>query len=997
MEFRILGPLEVRVEDRLIMVPATKQRTLLVALLLHANQVLSVEQLIDVLWGEHPPARAKATLQSYVLRLRRLLATPGNGPAGDGGVLQTRPPGYLLCLDPGGLDLHRFQDLVEGANCALRDGDPSRAAAHLQTALGLWRGPALCDVDSDTLRWIEAPRLEELRLAALETRIDAELELGLHVRLVGELQALMVTHPLRERFAGQLMVALYRAGRQADALQVFRATRRRLVQELGLEPGEDLQRLHQAILARDGELNQIGNLSVRAASPSPASQLLPRELPGLITEFTGRVQELHQLTLLFDPSSSRVDRSVLISAVDGMGGVGKSTLAIQAANQLADRFPDGQLYVNLHGATPGQPPLASVNALGLLLRSLGQDPAAIPTEVEEAAVRWRSLAAQRRLLILLDNAYDAAQVRPLLPGSWSCAVLITSRQVLGTLEGARQLHLDLLPQEQALELLGRIIGPARVSAEPQAAAEVVRLCGRLPLALRIASARLAARPSWPVSELTTRLRDASHRLDELTADGLAVRAVFNVSLQALQRSPDHIDQDAAAGFGLLSLPDGPDLDVAAASRLLDEPEAATLAVLERLVDAHLLETPRPGRYQFHDLVRLHARHHAIQQHPQAELADALNRLFGYYTATAWQTLALVRPGDYRLAAASSRWTTGGQWFPDVLAALAWLEVERANLLAAISQATATPAVPAELAGELTKALYGFFSVRSYWADGARANETVLQMALRTRNQAAQAQAHNDLGVAYEFLGRYPEAIASHQASLAIRRMQGDGEGKAASLNNLGRVYEQIGRYQEAITCLLDSLTIYRALADRHGQASSLGNLGTVYERIGRYQEASACLQDSQTLFRELGERHGQASILSDIGRVQERLGRYQQALASLQTSLVLCQELGHRVGQADCLNNLGRVYARLGRLEEAVTSHQDSLALNQELDNPQGQIEALRDLGDAFQALHRTEQAETTWHQALTLCEAMQIPEADQIRMRVSRLPTRHPSRIPGG
>jgi tetratricopeptide (TPR) repeat protein len=517
------------------------------------------------------------------------------------------------------------------------------------------------------------------------------------------------------------------------------------------------------------------------------------------------------------------------------------------------------------------------------------------------------------------------------------------------------------------------------------------------LALRIASARMAARPSWPVSELTSRLRDASHRLDELTADGLAVRAAFNVSLQALQRSPDHIDQDAAAGFGLLSLPDGPDLDVAAASRLLDQPEAATLAVLERLVDAHLLETPRPGRYQFHDLVRLHARHHATQQHPQSELADALNRLFGYYTATAWQTLALVRPGDYRLAAASSRWTTGGRWFPDVLAALAWLEVERANLLAAISQAAATPAVPAELAGELAKALYGFFSVRSYWADGARANETVLQLALRTRNQAAQAQAHNDLGVAYEFLGRYPEAIASHQASLAIRRMQGDGEGKAASLNNLGRVYEQIGRYQEAITCLLDSLTIYRDLADRHGQASSLGNLGTVYERIGRYQEASACLQDSQTLFRELGERHGQASILSDIGRVQERLGRYQQALASLQTSLVLCQELGHRVGQADCLNNLGRVYARLGRLEEAVTSHQDSLALNQELDNPQGQIEALRDLGDAFQALHRTEQAEATWHQALTLCEAMQIPEADQIRMRVSRLPTRHPSRIPGG
>jgi DNA-binding SARP family transcriptional activator len=984
MEFGILGPVEVRVDGRIVAVTASKPRTLLAALLVHANEVVAATRLIDLLWGESPPAGAKATLQSHVLQLRRLLAVHGQD---GGGVLLTRSPGYLVRVEPQRLDLDRFQGLLEAAQRARRDHDPAHAVAHLRQALGLWRGPALCDVDSETLRWVEAPRLEELRLAALEARIDAELELGLHAELVGELHALAATHPLRERFAGQLMLALYRCGRQADALEVFAATRRRLVEDLGLEPARELQRLHRAILTGDPTLYPPAPAGDRRGRPVRTAQPIPRELPGRVARFTGRTRELHRLSRLLDPTGA-AGRPVVISAIDGMGGVGKSALAVQAAHRLSDRFPDGQLYVNLHGATPGQPPRTPVSALGQLLRSLGLDPAAVPAEVEEAAARWRSLANQRRLLILLDNAHDAAQVRPLLPGSPTCAVLVTSRQALGSLDGAHLLHLDLLAQQQALALLGRLIGQQRVAAEPAAAEDVVRLCGRLPLAVRIAGARLADRPTWPIRELANRLADATRRLEELTADGLAVHAAFDVSLQALQHSRDGIDRAAAAAFGLLSLPDGADLGVAAAARLLDQPEPTTQALLERLVDAQLLQTPGPGRYQFHDLVRLHARRHAgHQQHEQARL-DALTRLFGFYTATAWRTLALIRPCDHRLATADRRWSDGAAPFAGVLDALSWLEAERANLLSAITQAAQlAPATPAELPGQLTRALHGFFTARSYWQDCADANQTTLQLAVRTGDRDTQAHALNDLGVAHEFLGRYQQAVTSHEHSLAIRRQLGLRQGQAASLNNLGHVHERLGHYRQAATCLQESLAINRALGHRRGQAASLGNLGMVYQRLGRHQEAIASLQESLRIFADLGERHAVASVHSDLGAVYERLGRSQQAVATLQESLAAVRELGDRNGEADSLNNLGRVYQRLGRHQEAIASQQQSLRLARELNDPHHQVVSLRDLGDALLAAGRPQDARQAWQEALAMCEALPVPESAEVRQRLASRP----------
>src|SRR6266542_1140984 len=690
-----------------------------------------------------------------------------------------------------------------------------------------------------------------------------------------------------------------------------------------------------------------------ASRVGPPSLPIPRELPFPPTDFTGRGGELADLRALI-ATGVAVDRAaggvgvraggagrpgpVAIIAIDGMGGIGKSALALQIAHQLADAgaFPDGQLYVNLHGATPGLAPLAPLDALGRLLRALGVDPAAVPTEVEEAAARFRSLAAERRLLILLDNADSPRQVRPLLPGSPTCTVLVTSRQVLATLEGARSLHLDVLPPEHALALLGRIVGEQRLVADPGAAAEVVRRCGRLPLALRIAGARLAARPAWPVQVLAEQLADATHRLEELTVGELAVRASFDVSLRALQESPDPVDRAAAAAFGLCSLPDGPDLSLAAAVRLLDRPEPATHALLERLVDAQLLESLRPGRYRFHDLVRLYAREHATGQHPEPERLAALARLFGFYTATAWHIMTLLDPGNPRPATADPRWTGGGLPFTDELVALAWLETERANLLAAIAQAAqAAPAVPAELAGQLTRALYGLFETRGYWQDGLQGNRT------------AQASAHEDLGVIYLRLGRYADAITSAQASLAL----------------------------------------HRKLGDRQGQADSLNHLAVVYRRLGRFAEASTCVQESLVLSRELGDRHGQDNSLASLGRVYGRVGRFVEAINCLQESLVLSRELRNRSCQADSLQGLGIVHGRQGRFVEAIACLQESLTLRRELGEHHGQAEALRDLGDALQAGAQQQQAEAAWQEALIICEALQLPEAEELRGRLAALP----------
>jgi tetratricopeptide (TPR) repeat protein len=528
-------------------------------------------------------------------------------------------------------------------------------------------------------------------------------------------------------------------------------------------------------------------------------------------------------------------------------------------------------------------------------------------------------------------------------------VLITSRHVLATLEGGHLLHLDVLTPDQALELLGRIASAERIAADPHAAAEVLRYCGYLPLAIRIAGARLIARPGWAVQDVATRLADATRRLEELRAGELAMRASFDVSLQTLEESRDPVDQAALEAFGLLSLPDGPDLGVAAAARLVDSPEPITHSLLERLVDTQLLDTPRPGRYRFHDLVRLYAREYAKGRHPEPERLPALIRTVEFYTATAWHTFALLRPGDLCKVSADPRSTGGGVELADASTALAWLEDERANLVAAIAQAEgAAPAMPAKLICQFAQALFGFFRVRGYWQDGLQTNQIALRLARSNQDLVAQAHAQKNLGSLYGWQGRYAEAIACQQDSLTVFRQVGDRHGEAASLNNLGVVYERLGRYADAIACHRDSLAIRREMDDRHGAAMSLSNLGIACFQQGRCPEAIACQQDSLAIRRELGDRHGEGYSLSSLGLVHFQQGRYAEAMA--------CQ--------------------------------QDSLAIRRELGDRHGEAESLRNLGDALRAVGYDLQAQGAWRRALAICDELQIPEAEKIRERLATLPS---------
>jgi DNA-binding SARP family transcriptional activator/tetratricopeptide (TPR) repeat protein len=976
VEFGVLGPLRVTDDaGGVVAVPAAKQRVVLACLALRAGELVTTDALAEAIWGGGLPGRPRRAVQTHVTRLRRLL--------GGGGLVASRPEGYVLAVAPEQTDVGRFRGLVARARVAANGGDRQGEAALLGQALSLWRGEPLADVPVEGPLREVVVGLSEQRLVVLGQRIAAELATGRHGELVAELRALCERYPLREGLWAQLLTALYRSGRQADALAAYRRVRGLLAEELGIDPGPELQRLHQAILTGDPALEAPHPPTPPVPAPvRPRAAGTPSQLPMDVADFVGRSNLVDHIEALLGD-----DQLVRVVAVSGPPGVGKTTLAVHVAHRLRARFPDGQLYVDLHGATAGLRPLAPLEVLGRLLRALGADPAAIPTGLEEASAAWRSQVAGRRLLVVLDNAADATQVAALLPGSAGCGVLVTSRRALMGLPGAVLLELEVLAPGEAAALLGRVAGPARVAAEPEAAAELVRCCGGLPLALRIAGARLAARPAWPLAALAERLADAQRRLDELALAEVGVRASLAVSYEQLHTSQDPTDHAAAQAFGLLGVMDGPELGVPVVARLLDRPEDAAERVLERLVDAHLLETLQPGRYRLHDLLRLYAHELASEQHPEPERTAALTRALGLYVATAWQTFELLRPGDYRLASRDARWGKDELEFADEQAALDWLEAERDNLLAAVEQAATTPGVPAEIAIQLAHALFGFFVVRSHWDDWVPVNQTAMRIARRMGDLAAQAQAHNDLGIAYERQGRYEQALASLQESLALRRRLGDRLGLAAGLGNLGLVYQRLGRYEQALVCQQESLALYRELRDRRGEATSLTNVGDVHMHQGQYAEALVCHQESLAIDRELGDRRGQAVNLCNLGKVCERLGRYAQALAFQQESLAIDRELGDPYGEAESLNGLGVVYRRVERYDQALAFQQESLALRRELGDPHAEAESLRELGVTLRALDRLEEARAHWLEALAIFEQLGTSDAEQVRALLADLP----------
>lgn len=908
--FRMLGPLEVRTGRGWSEVSAPKWRTVLAVLLLNAGQVVSTDRLIEELWGDAPPARPANQVSIYVHRLRKLI-----GDA-DSRRLVTRAPGYQILLDPEDLDAQRFAALAAAGRTALSNGDSRQAAELLTEALALWRGSALADVPQSEVVRAEVGRLEESRLEAQVMRIEADVACGRHAQVVGELQRLVGDHPIREELWALLIGALRGAARQAEALEAYAQARQAISDELGVDPGAELQHLYQEMLAADAG-------SGSAAEPLPVVAQLPADIP----DFTGRGEHVQNLcNLLSAPGRPDSPGAVAVAAVIGAGGLGKTTLAVHAAHLLRAQFPDGQLYINMLGAA--QHPATPSDVLARFLRDLGMNPARIPAGEDERAARYRSRLTGRKLLIVLDDARDAAQVRPLLPGSASCAVLVTTRSRLPDLAGSRFVDLDVLAPAEARALFAGIISPRRAEAEPDATNEVLAACAGLPLAIRIAGARLAARGGWTVHALASRLSDERRRLDELRVGNLAVRACFEVSFASLPGSRQPGGVDPARAFRLLGVWTWPSIGLPAAAALLGQPESAVADVLEVLVDAHLLDSPGPDVYRFHDLLRVYAADRARAQETEQDRRDAIIRVLSWYLLTMDAAARVISPQHTRVPLDPAPAEVRPIDFAGLDEALEWCEAERARLVGAVRLAAESGLH--EIAWKLAAAAMSFFYRRSHWTNWVTTHQIGLASARQVGDVLAEAWMLNNLGMAYG-QQRMEESVTCFEQALALYREVGDAQGEARAATNVANAYFVLGRFREALVAGQRSLGIQRQFGKRYGEGITLDNLGCAYRELAQYDEAIDCLRQALAIFRELGDRDAEADSLSDLGAAYLGQGGMDQAIASLREALAIRRDIGDRHGQARTLHRLGLTQQRAGNLGEARELLYEALHLFEDL------------------------------------------------------------------
>jgi DNA-binding SARP family transcriptional activator/tetratricopeptide (TPR) repeat protein len=913
MEFCLLGPLVVRRDGTVIPVQAGKQRAVLAALLLNANRVVPVEDLAEALWGPRPPPSARVTVQNYVKRLRQALGDT------KGTRIGTRPGGYVIGVGAGELDVARFEELLGDARGAARDGSWDTAAGQANAALALWRGGPLADVESEVLTLREIPRLAEMRLQALETRIDADLHQGRHADVIIELRQLAAAHQLRERLHALLMLALYRDGRQAESLDAYQHARQVLVEELGAEPGAGLQDLHQRILTADPALT----VPERALSESRAAVAVPHELPAGVRHFAGRASELEALTALLGRSDGEMPGTVVISAIGGTAGVGKTALAVHWAHQVADRFRDGQLYADLRGFDPSGVPSAPADVARRFLSALGIPDDRIPSDPDSWQSLYRSSLADKRMLIVLDNARDAAQVRPLLPGSPGCFVLVTSRNHLTSLvvaEGAHLLTVDLLSQPDACELVALRLDRRLVRDEQEAVSELVELCARLPIAVSIAVARAAAHPVFPLVGLVAELRDTTTRLDVLDVSDPAssVRAVFSWSYENLSGA-------AARMFRLVSMHAGPDISIPAAASLAGLSLSQARRAVSELTGSHLLTEHSHGRFTFHDLLRAYAADHARTEDNKAERDVAMRRLFDHYLHTSYATSRLLDPTLTTISLGPPQPGTLPEAPGDYEQAWIWAKTEHRVLLATARQATATGFEM--YAWQILHSLEPFFFRLGMWHEWAAAACTTLDAALRAGDMIGQAYMHRGIGRAYALLGSWQEGQAHLSQAVAGFRKLGNRADEARAHINMGAMLRQQGRYGDALSEAAKALRLYRAAGHPGGQAGALNNVGLYHVYLGNYQEALACCQKALTKFNELGNRQGMAHALDSVGYAFHFLGQGDQAIAYYKQSLDAFREYGDRCSEADTLIHLGETHHANGNPRAARSAWQEALSI----------------------------------------------------------------------
>jgi DNA-binding SARP family transcriptional activator len=904
--FRILGPVEAWTGTDWAEISAPKQRSLLATLLVHPGQPVSTDVLSEEVWPDGPPARAGNLLSVYVHHLRRLIGD------GDGKVLVTRAPGYQVVLSRSELDADLFTRRVAVGRQVLADGEPSRAVELLTEALGLWRGQALADVPASALIAAEVGRLEESRVEALELRAEANLACGRPAEVVAGLRRLVADLPLREKLWALLIRALYGAGRQAEALEVYEAARTKIAEELGVDPGAELRQLYQQILNADGEAAAIPLAQPDTRRTSAPAYQAPAQLPADISDFTGRAGQVARLRgLLAVPEAEDNPGAVRVALVVGAGGLGKTALAVHTAHLIASEFPDGQLYASLHGAAQ---PTDPSEVLARFLRALGAEPDHIPLEDEERAAHYRTRLAGKRVLIVLDDARDAAQVRPLLPGTASCAVLVTARRRLPELAGTKVLDLDVLPLDEARTLFVLVAGQERAVAEPAATDDVLAACAGLPLAIRIGGARLAARGSWTVRTLADRLADERKRLDELRAGNLAVRASFEVSFADLPGPELPGGVDPATAFRLLGLWTGSSVSLTAAAALLGEDDYSVADALDVLVDAHLLESRASDRYRFHDLLRVYAADRARTQETEEVQQAAITRLLTWYLHTTEAAAAVISAHHPRVPLDPVPAEVHPLEFASLDKALAWCEPERTGLTAATRLAAASGLH--EVAWKLPAAAMSFYYRRSHWGDWVVTHQVGLESARVIADRLGEAWMLNGLGIAYG-VQRMEESVQCFEQALAIYRELGDERGEGRAANNVAQANVDLRRFDDALLAAQRALAFQRLKGNRYLEGVALGILGRACRELSRFEEAIGHLEEAVAIFRELGQQYGEADSLTDMGDTYLGLGQVNDAIARLRESLAIHREIGDVHGEAATLRLLGLAVDRAGNRAEA--------------------------------------------------------------------------------
>ncbi|MEU0878363.1 BTAD domain-containing putative transcriptional regulator [Lentzea sp. NPDC005914] len=994
LSFGLLGDVEVRLRGVPVPLGHARQRAVLAALAVDAARPVSTDRLVDRVWGERVPTRAHSALRTYLSHLRRALAPTGVTIERDG-------VGYVLGVAPDVVDVNRFGDLAARAR---QEGDPWRAAALAEEALALWRGEPLAELDTPWASSVRE-RLNRERASLDADRIDRTLALGRHDELLPDLFARVAQDGLDERAAGQLVLALYRCGRQADALDQYRLVRQRLAEELGIDPGPALQALHQRVLTSDPTL--------AAGEPLAETTPVPRQLPVPPRLFTGRDDHLASLLAALDAPE---DGTVVVT-VSGAGGIGKTWLALHWAHRYADRFPDGQLFADLRGFGPDGSPLPPAVVVRGFLAALGVDAGRLPADQDAQAALFRSTLADKRVLLVLDNVADTSQVTPLLPGGRTCAVLVTSRNhLLGlvTAHGAHHLALDVLTDDESRALLIRRLGATRVAADPEAVTGLIGLCGGFPLALGIIAARAHTQPHIPLAEFTGELR-------ELGLDALVDQEPAASLPTVLSWSRRALTDGQAALFSLLGLAPGADIGLHAAANLAGLPIARARAELRALEQASLIGHGARGRYRMHDLVRAHA----VEQAPTAspDSRAALIRLTGHYRHAAAVAMDVLYPAEKHRRPATPAFDGPMPSLATADAARAWLDAERDNLIDIAAHAAdhglhehavhlagtvwrhldVTGQIPAALAlcGHGLRAARaagdrvwearimlhtGTTRVREGWGAIVGDLRSCLEIARETGDAVTESQVRSLLGWTLAQDGRNEEALDHLQRALALARDLDDDGAVGRVLNNMGVVYHRQGRYEELLVLLREALEQARSAGSRVTEAKVLGNIGVVHVERRDHAQALDSLEQAIVIHRETGNRTGEGIALINTASARHHGGDHEHAYRDIVAALTILRETGDRSAVESALNGAGEVALKLDRPDEAAGFLHEALTRTEESGNRFTHARAQAALGDVHLARDDVREAERLWRLSLATLTDLGAAEADHVAKRLADL-----------